>query len=140
MTLANRRNFLRFLAASPLFSRAFAQNPSTPKEVLEVMDLEPLAHGKLPPAHWGYMSSGVDDDLTLKANLAAFKRIRLKPRKLVNVASVDTRVQVFGSTWESPMYLSAVGGHRMFHPDGELATARAARSRKTTQMLSTQAS
>jgi isopentenyl diphosphate isomerase/L-lactate dehydrogenase-like FMN-dependent dehydrogenase len=86
------------------------------------------------------MSSGVDDDLTLKANLAAFKRIRLKPRKLVNVASVDTRVQVFGSTWESPMYLSAVGGHRMFHPDGELATARAARSRKTTQMLSTQAS
>ena len=137
---SNRRNFLRFLAASPLFSRAFAQTPTDPKDILEVMDLEPIAHSKLPPAHWGYMSSGVDDDLTLKANLAAFKRIQLKPRRLVDVSSVDTRVQVFGATWESPIYLSAVGGHQMFHPDGELATARAARAKKTTQMLSTQAS
>lgn len=137
---SNRRNFLRFLAASPLFAPAFAEEPASPKDVLEVMDLEEVAHRKLPPAHWGYMSSGVDDDLTLKANIAAFKRIQLRPRRLVDVAKTDTRVEVFGATWESPMYLSAVGGHRMFHPDGELATARAARAKKTTQMLSTQAS
>ena len=138
----HRRNFLRFLAGSPLFASAFGQESklTSAKDVLAVMDLEEVVHRMLPPAHWGYMSSGVDDDLTLKANLAAFKRIQLQPRRLVDVSKVDTRVNVFGDTWESPLYLSAVGGHRMFHPDGELGTARAARAKKTTQMLSTQSS
>ena len=142
-SIANRRNFLRFLAASPLFGRAFAQEPfkiASAKDILAVMDLEALVHSKLPPAHWGYMSSGVDDDLTLKANLGAFKRIGLRPRRLVDVSKTDMRVEMFGVTWDSPIYVSAVGGQMMFHPDGELATARAARARNTLQMLSTQAS
>jgi isopentenyl diphosphate isomerase/L-lactate dehydrogenase-like FMN-dependent dehydrogenase len=142
-SIANRRNFLRFLAGSPLFARAFAQEPfklSSPKDVLAVTDLEEPAHRMLPPAHWGYVSTGVDDDLTLKANIGAFKHIQLKPRRLVDVSKTDTRVELFGATFDSPIYVSAVGGHRMFHPEGELATARAANAKKTAQMLSTQAS
>jgi hypothetical protein len=59
------REFLRFLAASPLL--AGTQEPSA-KDALSVLDFEPLAHKALPPAHWGYMSTGVDDDLTVRMN------------------------------------------------------------------------
>lgn len=142
-TLGDRRKFLRFLAASPLLAGAYAQETgkiTSPKDVLAVMDLEEVARKALPPAHWGYMSSGVDDNITLAANIGAFKHIGLRPKRLSGVVNADTRVEFFGAPFDSPIYLSAVGGHKMFHPDGELATARAARSRKTMQMLSTQAS
>ena len=84
---ANRRAFLRFLAGSPLLSRAWAQqsaSSSGAKDIISVMDFEDLAHKALPPAHWGYMASGVDDDLTLRANVAAFGKIELRPRRLVD--------------------------------------------------------
>ena len=70
--LRYRREFFRFLAASPLMAyglrEAWAQEPAAVppvKDVLSVMDFEALAKAKLPPAHWGYMASGVDDNLTL---------------------------------------------------------------------------
>ncbi len=110
------------------------------KDILAVMDLEEVVHRMLPPAHWGYMASGADDDLTLKANIGAFKRIQLRPKRLVDVSKTDMRVDVFGVKWENPFYLSAVGGQMMFHPDGEVGTARAARAKQTVQMLSTQSS
>src|SRR5215470_18097783 len=98
--IESRRKFLRFLAASPLFSQMRGQGPpvilSTAKDAVSVMDFEEPAHKALPPAHWGYMASGVDDDLTLKANIAAFKRIQLRPRRLVDVSKTDLRVEVFG--------------------------------------------
>jgi 4-hydroxymandelate oxidase len=141
---SDRRKFLRFLAASPFAARAYAQQYvgkiTTPKDVFAVMDLEPIAQQALPPAHWGYMSSGVDDDYTLAANIGAFRHIGLRPKRLSGILNADTRTELFGATYDSPIYLSAVGGHRMFHPDGELATARAARAKKTVQMLSTQSS
>src|ERR1700758_1015351 len=86
---ANRRRFLRFLAASPLVAQSLAQEPvkiTSPKDVVAVMDLKELAHSKLPPAHWGFLASGVDDDLTLQANIEAFKHIGLRPRRLVDVS------------------------------------------------------
>ena len=144
MIAPNRRNFLRFLAGSPLFAQAFAQTSSpqisSAKDALNVMEFEELAHLKLPPAHWGYMSSGVDDDATLKANMAGFKRIQLRPRRLIDVSKVDMRTELFGTVWESPIFVCPVGGHKMFHPEGELATARAARAKNTLQILSTQTS
>jgi isopentenyl diphosphate isomerase/L-lactate dehydrogenase-like FMN-dependent dehydrogenase len=135
---SNRRNFLRFLAGSPLFTKVFAQKPveiTDPKDVLAVMDLQEQAHSRLPPAHWGFLASGVDDDLTLQANIEAFRHIGLRPRRLVDVSRIDTRVEVFGVKWDGPIYLSAVGPQGLFNPDGELATARAARAKKTLQML-----
>ena len=95
--LRHRRAFLQFLAASPLLAyslpAAWAQEASTAaaaKDVLSVMDFEALAKTKLPPAHWGYMASGVDDNLTLQANIAAYKNIQLRPRRLVDVSKIDT--------------------------------------------------
>jgi len=141
----SRRRFLRFLAASPLLAHSrgplFGQNPSVAltaaKDAINVMDFEEPAHKALPPAHWGYMASGVDDDLTLKANLAAFKHIQLRPRRLVDVSQADLSTELFGTTWETPIFLCPVGGQKMFHPEGELAVARAARAKKSLQVLST---
>jgi 4-hydroxymandelate oxidase len=134
-----RRDFLRFLAASPL---AFAQDSGkdSAKDALSVMDLEPLARKALPPAHWGYMATGVDDDVTIRANRDAMSHYQIRARRLVGAANPDLKIEVFGEVWDSPIYFSAVSAQRAFHPDGELATARAAKARRVTQMLSTMAS
>ncbi len=141
----SRRHFLRFLAGSPLIAEMWAQEGSapaikSPKDALSVMDFEELAHHILPPAHWGYMATGVDDDATLKANIAAYKHIQLNPHRLVDVSKVDTKIELFGATFDSPIFVCPVGGHKMFHPEGEIATAKAARSKNALQILSTQTS
>jgi isopentenyl diphosphate isomerase/L-lactate dehydrogenase-like FMN-dependent dehydrogenase len=138
MSQADRRAFLQFLAASPLLAAtAWAQQPSAAGDVLTVMDFEEAARRVLSPAHWGYMASGVDDDLTVKRNREGFTRFGLRPRRLVDVSKVDLSVDVLGSTWATPIFLCPVGGHRMFHNEGELAVARAARAKNTVQVLST---
>src|SRR6185503_105519 len=141
-----RRDFLRFLAASPLMAYgwrdAWAQEPAAAplaKDVLSVMDFEALARPALPPAHWGYMA-GVDDNLTLQANVAGYKTIQLRPRRLVDVSTIDTGVELFGQRFTSPVFLCPVGGHRMFHAEGEVATARAAKARNALQVLSSASS
>lgn len=136
-----RRQFLRFLAGSPLFARAaWSQSASVlanPKDALNVMEFEEAAHRALPPAHWGYMTSGVDDDGTLKMNREGFKHFQLRPRRLVDVSKTDTHVEVFGAHWDSPIFLCPVGGQRAFHSEGEVAVARAAKVKSTVQILST---
>ena len=136
---ADRRRFLRFLAGSPLLAKAWAQDPlklTSSKDALSLMDFEAAARRELPPAHWGYMASGVDDDLTQRANREGFKRFQLRPRRLVDATKPDLKVEVFGTVWETPIFLCPVGGQRMFHPEGEVAVARAAKAKKTTQILS----
>ena len=139
--LRDRRRFLQFLAASPLFAHAWAQQPplalGSAADAITLMDFEDAARRALAPAHWGYMSSGVDDDLTLKRNRDGFSRFQLRPRRLVDVTMPDLRVEVFGLTWETPLFLCPVGGQRMFHPDGEVAVARAASAKNVMQVLST---
>jgi isopentenyl diphosphate isomerase/L-lactate dehydrogenase-like FMN-dependent dehydrogenase len=140
-TLSARREFLRFLAGSPLIGAAAAQDPNpaiaSPKDALSVMEFESLAHKALPPAHWGYLSTGVDDDLTLRMNREAMAHYQLRARRLAGVAKADLRTEVFGTSWDMPIYVSAVGSQKAFHPEGELATARGAKGQKAIQMLST---
>jgi len=141
--LPARRAFVRFLASSPLL--AMAQDSPSPtagsaKDALSVMDFEQLAQKALPPAHWGFMASGVDDDLTLRMNREAIAHYQLRARRLAGIGKPDLSTDVFGLRWDMPVYLSAVGGQKAFHSEGELATARAAKASKTTQMLSTNTS
>src|ERR1700678_3563308 len=142
----NRRNFLKFLAASPLLAslpaRAWQTHSldeilASPKDALDVMDFEAAARKALPPAHWGYMASGVDDNLTRDRHHEAYKNIQLRPRKLIDVSKIDTRVELFGTTLESPIFLSPVGAQGMFHANGEMDVARAAQAKKALQVLST---
>lgn len=104
------------------------------------MDFEPAARRALRPAHWGFLYSGVDDDATLKANLAGFAHYQLKPRRLVDISKTDLRTELFGTVWNSPIFLCPVGGQRTFHPDGEVAVARAAKAKETLQILANVAS
>src|SRR3954470_2877743 len=120
----HRREFLRFLAASPFAMSVMAQDSAPaiaqPKDALSVMDFEPLARKALPPAHWGYMSTGVDDDLTVRMNREAMAHFQIRARRLVGVEKPDLSFELFGRTWHSPVYFSAVSAQRAFHPDGEL--------------------
>jgi len=95
--LRNRRQFLAFLATSVVLtpaSRAFAQQLAashdsviaSASDALQIMDFEEAARRVVPPAHWGYMASGTEDDLTLRANVEGFKHIQLRPRRLVDVS------------------------------------------------------
>jgi 4-hydroxymandelate oxidase len=136
----NRRRFLQFLAASPLLPHLRGQQLDKAQDALSVMDFEAAAKRALPPAHWGYMTSGVDDDVTLKANHEAFQHYRLRVRRLVDVSKPDLRTEVFGQSWESPIFICPCGSQRAFHADGELATARAAKTKTTQMILSTQTS
>lgn len=134
----NRRKFLAYLAGSPLLLGQQPEEAITDlSQALNVFDFEAAARKVLPPAHFGYMATGVDDDLTLKANRDGFQRIYLRPRRLIDISKVDMRTQIFGTTWESPIGLAPVGNAKAFHPEGELPTTRAAKSRNTLQILST---
>ena len=126
-----RREFLSFLAASPLWAQASA------KDALSVMDFEAMARESLPPAHWGYLATGVDGDATLRRNREAMELYQLRARRLMGVVTPDLKTELLGEQWEMPIYLSAVGHQKMFHPDRELATARASKAQKAMQMLST---
>ena len=104
------------------------------------MDFEALARDALPPAHFGYIATGVDDDRTVIRNHDAFSHYEIRARRFNDVRKVALATSVFGVSWPSPVYLSAVSAMRAFHPDAEVGVARAARSRSTHMMLSTGAS
>jgi isopentenyl diphosphate isomerase/L-lactate dehydrogenase-like FMN-dependent dehydrogenase len=161
-----RRRFLRFLAASPIFVLAeyasigtlFAQESSprdllyavdelehlgpiivSPSQALDVFDFVPVARKKLPPAHFGHVAGGVDDDGTMRINRAGFDKFALRPRHLVDVHQIDMSISLFGTHWTSPIFLSPIGGLGICDPDGEVAVAKAARAKDHMQILSTAA-
>jgi 4-hydroxymandelate oxidase len=152
---ASRRRMLQFLAASPLLAHgAWAQGPrppdpmdwaprdperliADPTQALDVFDFEPVMKQNVPPAHFGYAVTGVDDEVTLRANRAGFAKFELRPRRLVDVTRIDTRVDILGATYDSPIVIAPTASNRAFHPDGEIAVAKAARAGNHLQMLST---
>ncbi len=139
-----RRRLLRFLLASPAFAlarRALGDDLDAvidaPERALDVLDFEAAARRALPPAHFGYLATGTDDDATVQRNRAGYERYELRMRRLVDVRRVDTSVRLFGRTWPTPIVVSPLGSQRAFHADGEIATARAARAKQHLMALST---
>lgn len=147
----DRRRFLRWLSASPVCAAAAGSHLSwintaqaqelpqaslhsgpasaqvaSAKEALDVFDLATVAENTLPPAHWGYIKTGVDGESTQANNRAALERIYLRARRLVDVSNLDTRVSLFDREWPTPIMIAPAGSQRGFHSEGELATARAA--------------
>lgn len=162
---ANRRRFLQYLAASPLLAAGGAQAlaepylPKTmvpdplmwgprqpdhiiksPKDAINVFDLEPACRQNVPPAHFGYMASGIDDEVTLRANREGFLKFQLRPRRLRDVSKIDMSVDILGTKYSSPIVVAPVGGNRSFHDDAESGVARAAKNGDHLQILSTMTS
>ena len=106
-------------------------------DALDVFDFEAAARKILPPAHFGYLATGTDGDDTVRANREAFARYQLHVRRLVNVATPDMSVKLFGATYDTPIVLAPVSSQRAFHGEGEAAVARAAQAKKHLQILST---
>jgi len=156
----NRRVLLRFLLSSPIIPtqallgcrQAEPHGPfpaaeppdvgravdliTRPGDAITVFDFEPVARQKLSPAHFTYLSMGVGDELTLKANREGFSKVQLQPRRLVDVRNVDTSSQLLGTPLPVPVVLAPVGSQRAYHAQGELATARAAKRTGSLQILS----
>src|SRR5260221_6011611 len=109
----------------------------SPKVAINVVAFEPVARKNVPPAHFGYMASGLDDEVTLRANREGFLKFQLTPHRLNDVSKIDTSVGLFGIRYDSPIFVCPTGGNQFFHPDGEVAVARAARAGNHLQILST---
>src|SRR3981189_1409203 len=92
----------------------------SPAEAINVFDFEPVARKTVPPAHFGYMASGIDDEVTLRANREGFLKFQLRPRRLNDVSKVDTGVTLFGVTYDTPVGIAPTGGNRAYDPDGEI--------------------
>jgi isopentenyl diphosphate isomerase/L-lactate dehydrogenase-like FMN-dependent dehydrogenase len=155
LQLTSRRRLLQFLAASPLFAQtALAealrpQDPAQwaprdpehliadPTQALDVFDFEPVMKKNVPPAHFGYMATGADDEMTLQANRAGFLKFELRPRRLTDVSRIDMSADILGVTYDSPIVIAPVGSNRAFHPDAEVAVAKAAKAGNHLQILST---
>ncbi len=95
-------------------------------EPVNVFDYENLAQVSMERSAWNYYQSGSDDEVTLRANRAAFERILLRPRMLVDVRACDMRTTVLGTPVSMPILIAPTAFHCLAHPEGECATARAA--------------
>jgi (S)-2-hydroxy-acid oxidase len=102
-------------------------------------DFEAVARQRLPKQVYDYYRSGADDELSLKRNVQAFRSLIIRPRVLIDVAQRDTVVRPLGGSAKLsfPVGIASTASQRMAHPDGELATARAAAAAGTIMIVST---
>lgn len=105
--------------------------------ILNLFDIERLAKDKLSPLAWAYYATGAEDELTVADNMAAFRRIKLRPRMLVDVRQVDTSTEVMGQKVALPVLIAPTSHQRLAHPDAEFATARAAAAAGTISVFGT---
>lgn len=152
---ASRRDWLKWWLASPLalsaagawaealpeLARHSAKRPDpmvwtptepleliqTPAQALNVFDFEAAAFAKLPRAHFGYIASGIDDEVTLRANRSSFQKFALRPRRMRDVSRIDLSVNLFGTRWNTPLIFAPTGGNKAYDPLGEVAVTRVAR-------------
>ncbi len=144
-----RRRFLQFLAQSPLAYALGASLPlrelaaqddavlsgglkwadliKSPDQALNVWDFEPVMRNNVGAHHYAYMAQGADDFGTIAANRAGFKKIALRPQRLVDVTHIDMSVELFGQRYASPIFLCPVGAQQSFHPEGERSRSAARR-------------
>jgi isopentenyl diphosphate isomerase/L-lactate dehydrogenase-like FMN-dependent dehydrogenase len=107
-----------------------------PLEPINIFDYEPLAKARMEPSAWDYYQSGSDDEVTQRANRAAFERIQLRPRVLVDVSACDMRTTVLDTPIRMPILIAPTAFHSLAHPAGECATAQAAGRSGTLMVVS----
>lgn len=154
-----RRRFLTWLAASPLCAlpgvtasapylvegesaadvsdRLFSQIIDSPDQALSLFDFERVAARNLPPAHFGYLASATDDGKMREINRAAFDQYDIRMTRLHGEGRPSLTTDLFGQTFNAPFFMSPVSSLRAFHPEGELAIARAAREANIPMSIST---
>ena len=127
----------RVAPAIPLCQNA--TNNEGPVDSLDFDALEKEAEAKLPPASWAFCATGSDDEITSAENAAAWRALRLRPRVLNDISNAATATTVLGQKVAAPIIVAPTGRHKLFHPDGERASARGAAAADTTYVMATSA-
>lgn len=96
------------------------------KKLVNVADFRASAKARLPKMVFDYLEGGAEDEIGLRHNQDAFKRIKFQPRRLVDVSSRNTQVNILGKTASAPLVIAPTGLNGIFWPQGDLALARAA--------------
>jgi 4-hydroxymandelate oxidase len=114
---------------------------TAPGDALDVFEFEPAAQKAMlsqgAPAHWGYLESGVDGNVTRDVNQTAYARYNIHVRRLIDARKVDTSVKIFGETWGSPIFICPVSSLGAFDPEAGVTVARVAGKRRHQMILST---
>ncbi|MEO7650424.1 MAG: alpha-hydroxy acid oxidase [Bryobacteraceae bacterium] len=128
----NRREAVRlfagFAAGSPLWAQTADSDLMGP---VNVHEFEAVAKRKLNKLAYDFIAGGVEDELTLQANRAAYKRVFLVPRVMTDVSNVDTSLELFGMKLDAPIIIAPTGGKNLVMPDAESVVAKAALASKT---------
>ena len=155
-----RREFLRLLAGSPLLALdGFPHGPweglmapvqggqgydvggapdviTAPGQAFNVFDFEAAAKEKISIAHFLYLEGGVEDGAMVRTNREGFTKFQIRDRRMVDTQKIDMSVNLFGKVWDDPIALCPCGSQKGFHPEGEVATAKAARAKGHLMLLS----
>ena len=107
------------------------------RDCYNVDDFRKLAKQKLPSPIFHYIDGGSDDEVTLRRNTESFNNCDLVPDVLTDVSNIDLSTTVFGQKIDFPLFLSPTAMHRLYHPHGERAAAKAAEKMKTMFSMST---
>lgn len=107
-----------------------------PADLRSLADYERRAAAHMAPGVWRHVQEGAGREITLRENRAAFDRIGLLPRAMADLSGT-TRIELFGRSHATPIMLAPIAYQRLAHPDGELATARAATALDTGMVAST---
>lgn len=114
---------------------------TAPADALDVFEFEPAAKKAVlsqdAPAHWGYLQSGVDGDVTRDANHTAFAKYNIRVQRLIDARKIDTSVKIFGETWASPIFMCPVSSLGAYDPEAGVTVARAAAKRNHQMIFST---
>lgn len=157
----SRRQFIRFLAASPLAAAASVKADSvwqeaygslhfTPLDFADYLissadqatnsfEFEKVAARVVDPAHYGYVASGAGDGSTVLANREGYGQFYFRAHRLAGISNVDISGSTFGQSWSSPIMISPCGGMGSMHAEGEVGVSRASSERGMVQMHSTMA-
>ena len=147
--LQSRREFTRLFMASPLWGAAglaalgheyyWADGHilSSVDDATNVLQFEGVARTNLSQEMYYWIADGADDRKTLHANREAFDDLQIRARRLVDVSGLTTKTEILGEQMDTPILIAPIGRQELMHPDGELATARAAVPNKHVMIVST---
>uniref|UniRef100_A0A5B7AF81 (S)-2-hydroxy-acid oxidase n=2 Tax=Davidia involucrata TaxID=16924 RepID=A0A5B7AF81_DAVIN len=105
-------------------------------EPVNVNEFQELARQALPKMYYDYYTGGAEDQHTLRENVEAFRRITIRPRILVDVSRIDMSTTILGYNISAPIMIAPTSMHKLAHPEGEVATAKAAAACNTIMALS----
>ena len=138
--MITRRGALLSAVAAAIARAQRGINQGGMEKLLSLYDFEAEARTKIVHGAWERIAGGAADEITLRWNREAYDHIRLRPRVLVDVSKVDTRIHLLGADMPFPIICAPTGGQGFIHPEGDAAAARGAADAQATYVISSSAS